>query len=193
MAIASAAWKRTAASRSLPSSIRGSSSWRTTICWFATPRRTSRGSEAARKISLRTLPSVSESTTSPSCMTPSGRSLLTADWMRPSATVTADRKSPSRSSPTLPCGPEFDRDLAMEISPRIGHPSRALENPRPRLDRPGQLQKAVYISIDELRPPVEADETAKCQKRPERNALLAGVLALARDDEQADEGPGEER
>ena len=59
MAIASEAWKRTAASRCLSSSMRGSSTTRTTICWFATPSRTLRGSPAAAAKLLRCWPSAS--------------------------------------------------------------------------------------------------------------------------------------
>src|SRR6185503_7225003 len=191
IAIASLAWNRTAASRSLSSSIRGSSSWRTTICWLATPRRTSLGSDAARKMSFRRWPSASESMTSPSRMTPSGRSLEMADWMRPSATVTADRKSPSRSRPTLPRGPELDRALAMEITPGIGHPSSRLEIGPPPLDRRGRayfaLEKVVYINIHELRPGEDPHQPAEREKWAERDALLAGVAALTDDDEDAHE------
>src|SRR5688500_14369246 len=148
-------------------------------------------------MSLSRCPSASESTTSPSRMTPSGRSLEMADWMRPSATVTADRKSPSRSSPTLPRGPELAADLAMEITPGIGHPSSRLEIGPPPLDRRGRaffrLQEVVYINVDELRPGEDADEPTERQERAEGNAFLACVPPLSGDHHEADDRPRQER
>src|SRR3954464_10237411 len=185
MAIASAAWKRTATASSSGSSIFGSSRWRTTICWLDTPSRTRRGREWALKKSRSASLRAGTSVTSPSVITPGGSSALTAREMPSELVCTAAMNSPSRSSPTIPrLLFFFPRAIAMRVPCKRRY--------RPLFASALAVEEGLGVEVDQLGTGEEGDQSAESEKRAERHRLLAGSQAVADHDHRADGRPEEE-
>src|SRR3954452_15122827 len=179
------AWKRTAVAISAGSWVRGSSRWRTTICWFETPSRTRRGRLWVLKKSRSASLSAGTSVTSPSVITPGGSSALTAREMPSELVCTAAMNSPSRSSPTIPRLLFFlPRAIAMRV------PCKR----RYRSLRAGALavEEGLGIQVDQLGPDHQRDQPAERKERRERHAALACRGAVAHENRDAHDGPGEE-
>src|SRR3954454_11347818 len=175
MAIASAAWKRTATASSSALSIFGSSRWRTTICWFDTPSRTRRGSEWVLKKSRSASASASTSVTSPSVMMPGASSALTAREMPSGEVWTAAMNSPSRSRPTIPRLLFFlPRAIAMRFPCKLGY--RSLPG------RPLARQEGLGVQVDQLGSGDQRGEASERQEEAERDLALALADAAAEHD-----------
>src|SRR3954468_22703947 len=186
MAIASAAWKRTATASSSALSIFGSSRWRTTICWFDTPSRTRRGSEWVLKKSRSASARASTSVTSPSVMTPGASSTLTAREMPSGEVWTAAMNSPSRSRPTIPRLLFFlPRERAMRVPCKLGYRSLA----RGALAR----QEELGVQVDQLGTGDERGQPSERQERSEGDLALALADAAAQHDHCARDRAREER
>src|SRR3954471_14087344 len=186
MAIASAAWKRTATASSSALSIFGSSRWRTTICWFDTPSRTRRGSEWVLKKSRRASARASTSVTSPSVMMPGASSALTAREIPSGDVWTAAMNSPSRSRPTMPRLLFFlPRERAMRVPCKLGYRSLVLA----ALAR----QEELGIQVDQLGPCDERSQPSEREEEAERHLALALRNAAACHHHRADERSGEAR
>src|SRR3954466_459123 len=186
MAIASAAWKRTATASSSALSIFGSSRWRTTICWFDTPSRTRRGSEWVLKKSRRASARASTSVTSPSVMMPGASSALTAREMPSGDVWTAAMNSPSRSRPTMPRLLFFlPRERAMRVPCKLGYRSLVLA----ALAR----QEELGIQVDQLGPCDERSQPSEREEEAEGHLALALRNAAARHHHRADERSGQAR
>src|SRR3954469_14319793 len=185
IAIASAAWKRTATASSSGSSIFGSSRWRTTICWLDTPSRTRRGSPWFLKKSRRASLRAGTSVTSPSVMTPGGSSALTAREIPSDVVCTAAMNSPSRSSPTMPRLLFFLRRASAMRVPVSGY--------RPLFAAALASEEGVRVEVNELVAGDERDESAEGQEGAEWDRPLARPRAVTQHDRHADDGPREER
>src|SRR4051794_6064004 len=186
IAIASAAWNRTATASSSGSSILGSSRWRTTICWLDTPSRTRRGSPWFLKKSRRASLRAGTSVTSPSGITPGGSSALTAREIPSEFVCTAAMNSPSRSSPTIPRLLFFlPRAIAMRVPCKRRY--------RPLFATALAVEEGLDVEVDQLRSHDQRSEAAERQERRERDAALASRGAVAHEDRDADDGAREER
>src|SRR3954467_852640 len=186
IAIASAAWKRTATASSSGSSILGSSRWRTTICWLDTPSRTRRGRPWFLKKSRRASLRAGTSVTSPSVITPGGSSALTAREIPSELVWTAAMNSPSRSSPTIPRLLFFlPRAIAMRVPCKRRY--------RPLFATALAVEEGLGVEVDQLRPDHERDESTEREERRERHAALARRGAVADEDRDAHDRACEER
>src|SRR4051812_11127421 len=202
IAIASLAWKRTAAASSCGSSMRGSSRWRTTICWFETPRRTRRGRLCVLKKSLRASLSAVTSVTSPSAMMPGARSALTARETPSPPTWTAARNCPSRSRPTIPRLLDLPMPKAttrVSVALRVGFSAgRQKADGRRRSGATGLpsalclLEERARVQVDQLGAREQREQPAERHERRERDALLARVGAVPDDDRDPDHGAEQE-